>query len=173
MKFKIKKLNSKHAAVIHSLIKGSLKEDFPIYLPRIAPIYAKIFNEKFFRKFLNRKTNAGFGAFDQKNNLIASVEARGDFGGVAFVEWFIVKKVFRSMGVGTSLLKKVDQWLIKHKYHYEYLYTETEKNINFYKKRGFEYVGLQKKAWFGIDEHLMQKVLREKPFEEIFEKYYK
>jgi hypothetical protein len=66
MKFKIKKLNSKNAVAIHDLIAESLKEDFPMYLPKIAPIYEKkIFTEKFFRKFLKKRTNAGFGAFDE------------------------------------------------------------------------------------------------------------
>lgn len=54
-----------------------------------------------------------------------------------------------------------------------YLYTESQKNIRFYKNRGFEFVGTMRKAWFGADEHKMQKVLRDKPFEEIFEKYEK
>jgi hypothetical protein len=32
-------------------------------------------------------------------------------------------------------------------------------------------VGLQKKSWFGENEYMMQKILRDRPFDEMFKKY--
>lgn len=68
-----------------------------------------------------------------------------------------VKKNFRGEGIGTKLIEELDKWALANKFHYIYLNTETDKNIEFYKKRGFRYVGIQKNSWFGEDEHILEK----------------
>lgn len=170
MNYSIHKPTLNELSEIVGIVKTSLKEDFPMYDIKIQTAYGKIFGKKFFRKLLTEKGNTVLGAY-VNNDLVGILGIKGDFGGAAFVEWFIVKKEFRNQGIGKTLLKACEKWVFDNKYHFLYLFTESHKNIKFYKRRGFEYVGKYRKSWFGADEHVMQKLLREKPFEEIFEKY--
>ena len=89
------------------------------------------------------------------------------YGGQAHMKWIGILEDYRGEGIGTALLLKIEENLKKHYCHFITIWTETKKNVEFYKKRGYYLIGLQKESWFGIDEYLMQKNLR-KPFEEIF-----
>lgn len=173
MKFTLRKLNQKDLPQLLELFNTVLQEDFPEYQPRVSIIYRQhIFNNKFFTKFFKRRTNTVIGSFEN-NKLIAFLVIYGHTGGVAEFIWLAVDKLYRRKGIATQILKEGEKWLLKNRFHYLFFHTENLQLIEFYKKRGYEYVGLQKKIWFGVDEHLLQKVLRNKPFEEIFTKYLK
>ncbi len=168
---KIRKLTKKDLPKFLELFNEVLTEDFPEYRPRVTRIYVEhLFNEKFFKRFIKKKRNCVLRAYS-KNELIGALTIYGHSGGVAEFEWLLVDKQYRKKGLGTKLLSEGEKWAIKHKFHYLFFHTESQKNVEFYRKRGYEHIGLQKKAWFGIDEHLLQKILREEPFEEIFQKY--
>ncbi len=172
MKRVIKKLTVKDLPKVILLLSAALHEDFPEYQPRIANAYIQIFNKKYFRTVLKKKTNILFGIFDQKK-LTGFIGLVGNVGGVVFVDWLVVDKDYRKKGIGTALLQKAETWAINHKHHHEYLYTENMRYVHFYEGRGFKFVGIQKKSWFGADEYLMYKILRNVPFKEVFTKYEK
>jgi GNAT superfamily N-acetyltransferase len=173
MNYKIISLASDDVPEIYSLVTQSYKEDFPEFSPEVANIYAtKFHNEKHFRDFLKHDINHIFGARDN-NTLVAFIVLKGDFGGVVFIDFFIVKKDYRNRHIGTKLLHQAELWALEHAYHYLWLFTESEKNINYYKQNGFRYVGVHKKSWFGVDEHIMGKQLRNEPFPEVFTNYSK
>lgn len=167
----IRRLSFDKIKGVAQIVAKVLEDDFPEYEPRVSLIYRKhIFNTKYFFKLHRKKSNIIFGAF-AKNELVGIIVVIGDFGGVAFIDWLAVKKQYRYLGIAKALLKATENWLLEHYYHNMYLYTESKKNIEYYKRRGFEYVGVRKNSWFGADEHLLQKNFRGKPFEEMFEKY--
>jgi len=171
MNFAIIKLTFKQLPQLIKIINTALKEDFPEYPVRVSSIYQKhIFNKNYFRKFIKKKENIIFGAFVNKQ-LVGFLTIESDWGGVAYIDWLAVKKEFRNQGIGKSLLKTAENWCLKNYFHVVYLFTENNKNINFYQRRGFKYVGVHRNFWFGADEHLLQKILRDKPFEEMFKKY--
>ena len=143
------------------------QKDFPYRQETIYAYCTNVFNKKHFSKLLKNKKNVAFGAF-LKDVRIGIIVVKADFGGVIFIHWLVVKEDYRGKGVGTLLLKQVEMWALKHKYHYAYLLTETDKNIAFYKKRGFRYVGKHLNSWLGEVEHEMGKSYREKPFPEAF-----
>ncbi len=172
MKFKIRKLTQKDLPALLVLFNTVLQEDFPEYQPKVAAVYKVYFNDKFFTKFLLKKTNSILGAF-ANDVIVAVLVIMGHDGGVVEFNWLFVNKNYRNNGLASELLKKGENWALEKKYHYIMFHTENIGLVEFYKKRGYEHVGLQKKMYFGIDEHLMQKVLRDKPFEEIFAKYLK
>jgi len=173
MGYVIQKLSLNDLPKIIQLVHTSLTNDFPEYQPRAALIYKKrIYNKKYFQKFLKKKGNAAFGAFNN-SNLIGYCAIKADDGGVIYIDWLVVDNKYRNQGIGSTLLKQAEKWGLKHYYHYIYLHTESQKNINYYKKRGFDYIGTHRRFWFGVDEHLMQKLLQDKPFEEMFKKYLK
>lgn len=173
MDYKIISLTIKDVFEVFFLASKILKEDFPEYSPKVANIYGKkYFSEKRLRDLLKHKTNHMYGIKDN-NTLIACMILKGDFGGVLYIELLIVKKEYRGSGIGTSLFEKAEQWSIENKYHYLWLFTESEKNIDFYKRKGFTYIGLHKGAWFGMNEHILSKQLQSKPFPEVFTNYSK
>ncbi|PIV09374.1 hypothetical protein COS31_03190 [Candidatus Roizmanbacteria bacterium CG02_land_8_20_14_3_00_36_15] len=167
MDFSIKKITKKDIPKIVEIVSRVLTDDFDIYPLKVREAYKKVFNEKYFKDLLKNKKNVFFGAY-KNNELIGFFSLKSDYGGIIYGDWLAVKKEYRSHGMASSLLKKAEEWMIKNKYHAYYLFTETEKNTSFYKKRGFKHIGTFKKSWFGQDEKIMQKILRAEPFKEIF-----
>lgn len=80
-------------------------------------------------------------------------------GGAVHIQWLAVDEKYRGHGIGSQLLVLSEEVAKEHKCHFVILWTESEKNIEFYQKRGYYLVGLQRQAWYGIDENLMQKNL--------------
>lgn len=168
MDFKISKLSKHDVSQMVALTLDILKTDFP-YKEETINAYCKIFNQKYFEDLLEDEKNVIFGASDN-DKLVGFIVAKGDFGGVIYVDLLGVYKNYRGKGLGLRLIEAVEKWALSHKYHYFWLYTETEKNIEFYKKRNFRYIGKHINSWFGEDEHLLGKELRETPFSEVFSK---
>lgn len=166
MKFTVRKFTRKNIAQIAPVISAALEKDMP-YKRNTVKAYQKLYNTLYFTKKLKNKKNLLLGAYLKKE--LAGVISVDDWdGGVAFINWLVVKPSYRGQGVGTLLLNETKKWALKTKNHYAMLNTETEKNIAFYKKRGFTYVGCQKNSWFGENEYLMEQSYRATPFPEIF-----
>lgn len=173
MKITIKKLKEADLVKHKELFDEVLTNDFPEYQSKVARIYRDhIFNQKYFKKFIRKKTNCILGAFDGLM-LIGFLVMYGHTGGVIEFIWLAVNKNYRKNGIGSKLLIEGEKWSLKNKFHYVFFHTENMELVEFYKRKGYEHLGLQRKMYFGIDEHLMQKVLKEIPFDEIFKKYEK
>lgn len=78
-------------------------------------------------------------------------------GGAVHVQWLVVDEKYQGQGIGSQLLELIEEVAREHKCHFIILYTESEKNIKFYEKRGYQFIGLQKESWYGMNENLMQK----------------
>jgi ribosomal protein S18 acetylase RimI-like enzyme len=168
MRYLIKNITTKDIKNVVNLVNKTLSEDFPTYSHKTILAYQKIFNKKYFTKQIKDKNNIIFGVFNN-NELIGFLNVLlQEYGGVAYIDWLAVKKGFRNEGIGSKLLNEADQWSLKNKCHYIFLNTETLSNIDYYKKRGYRYVGVHKNSWFGEDEHILGKNLCNKPFDEIF-----
>ncbi|MGA2911313.1 MAG: GNAT family N-acetyltransferase [Candidatus Levyibacteriota bacterium] len=165
----MQQLSVESVVEVAEIVANSLKQqDFP-YKQKTNLAYCKIYNQEYFTKLLNNKENAIFGAY-QGLKLAGVIVIKTEEGGVMHIDWLIVKKEFRGMGVGTLLLKEAEKWALANKLHYAYLFTETDKNIEFYKKRGFRFVGEHLNSWFGETEYALEKSLRDKPFDSIWMK---
>lgn len=164
----IKKINKDQFVLLTQFIHQLLEEDFAgVYKKESIEAYKRYYSEKYFKETLKSKRNIGIGAFE-KNILIGVALLKCEFGGVGHFEWLGVKKERRNKGIATALIKTTEEIANKHKLHYLYLFTEKQTNIDFYKKRGFSYIGLHKNSWFGENEYLMSKYLRDKPHKEAF-----
>lgn len=163
----VKPIEEKDVKSISKLISNALEADFP-YKKDTVKAYQKMFGEAYFAKIFSEKKNCILGAFDN-DKLIGAVVIKPDIGGVAYVDWLVVGNAYRGAGVGSALLSEMESWLLNNKYHYVYLFTETDKNIKFYEKRGFIYVGKYEGAWFGETEHTLGKKLKDEPFPEVFD----
>lgn len=163
----LKKLDTTDVPAITKMVHTSLREDFP-YKKETIKAYCGIYSEKYFTGVFSDEKNTVFGAYEN-DKFIGVIVLKPNAGGVVYIDWLIVAKEYRGKGVGTTLLEKADEWSLTNKYHYLYLYTETDKNISFYERRGFTYVGKHEGAWFGETEHILEKRLRKTPFPEAFE----
>lgn len=173
MDYAIKQLSINDLTSVVDIVNRVLQDDFPEYPKRVSDIYRKhIYNKKFFRKLIKNKDNVVLGAVINQR-LAGVIVIKIEFGGVAYIEWLAVKKEYRNKGLGSSLLKQAEKWALNNFYHYLYLFTESKKNMEYYKQRGFNYLGCHRKSYFGADEHVFQKILKDKPFEEMFNKFKK
>lgn len=161
-----KDVTLQEVATVAALVHKALREDFP-YKPETIAAYIRDYNEQYFSKVISNEKNNIFGAYDT-TELVGILVVKPEAGGVAYVDWLVVNKQYRDKGIGSELLKRVDEWALAHKYHYLYLYTETDKNIDYYKKRGFIYVGKHEHSYFGETEHILGKHLKSEPFPEAF-----
>lgn len=147
------------ADAIAVIVAEVLNHDFPYQPATIRQFRDHIFNQKFFRKGVKAKDQVYLAAFiDQK--IVGFVSFKTEFGGAIFVDWLAVLKEHRSLGIGSALVRAVDDWAQAHHYHYLYLFTETAKNIAFYQSRGYKQVGIHQNAWFGETEYILAKQLR-------------
>lgn len=164
----VKPVEEKDVSVFSDLVAGALETDFPYKKETIAK-YKKTYGKEYFLKVFENKKNVILGAYENEK-LIGGAAVKPEEGGVVYIDWLIVDPKYRGAGVGSALLTEVDSWVLTNKHHYIYLYTETDKNIKFYEKRGFTYMGKFEGAWYGETEHVLSKKLKDTPFPEAFEK---
>lgn len=171
MDYKVHKVNSiKDINTVSEIVNKALREDFPYKEETILSYQKDVFNKQYFIDLFKNKKNAILGAYKNKE-IVGFIALKADFGGVLFIDWLAVEKKYRGKGIGSMLLQKTEQWALGNKFHYLYLFTETEKNKEFYTSRGFRYIGTHFKSWYGEDEHILEKVLKDKPFKEVFSKH--
>lgn len=170
-KISYRKLGPKDLSSIYNLSSTVFLSDFPTYSPKTAKIYGNhIFTKNYYKKVLSTRKNLILGAFIEKK-LAGFICLKSEIGGVVYIDVLFIGKDYRKKGIGTKLLGLGEIWALQHKNHYLWLDTETPSNIEFYKNRGFIQVGTHPKAWFGEQEHIMGKILRNEPFPEVFQKY--
>lgn len=81
------------------------------------------------------------------------------YGGIAFGEWLGVDDYHQRQGIGSALLQVWEQHSIQEGAHKTHIWT-AEKNVDYYKKRGYVLVGKVPDNYFGSDDHFMYKTLR-------------
>lgn len=170
MNIGVKKLTLEYIPEIIKMIHTAIAHDFPPYSPKIIKSLYKIYDEKCFNKIVNSKYSIILGAFIN-NKLVGFLTIKDDFGGVAILEWLIVDKDYRNIGVGKTLLDTAEKWALENYFHYMYLYTETDKNVKYYKKRGYTHIGAHPNIWFGVKENILYKIIHKEPFDKMFDKY--
>ncbi len=122
-----------------------------------------LYNEQFNKKYFTDKIKSGnkivYLALDNRE-IIGFLVVETIDGGVSFGLWLAVDEDQRGKGVASSLLKLWEKEVIDWGGHNIYLYTE-KRNLQFYKKRGFTFIGLIPKSWFGSDHYLFHKIIQE------------
>lgn len=151
-------------------------EDIPQILPQFEENIRKFFKHEYSPKVINyffekRMTPARLeemlatgGSFylaeddDQPVGFLLVIEK--EMGGVSFANWFAVNEDHQKQGIGSGLLKTWEEDMLARGVHALMIGTE-EYNIDFYKKRGFNYIGLMPKGYWGADDHYMYKTIQE------------
>jgi GNAT superfamily N-acetyltransferase len=164
----IRRLTEADLDIFFTTFSSLLETQFPEYTERSINYMLtnpRAWNKENFRSVLERESRIVLGAFIEES-LVGLIEAEEPFGGVSLGVWLMVDPPFQKHGIGTALLT---EWAKKVKElggHNLYLYAE-KRNKAFYEKVGFTLVGLQEKAWFGVDVYIFTKLIQE-PKEENF-----
>ena len=166
MRITISNLKEKEVNEFYRLFKKTLKRDFPEYSREVREIQLdRDFTKKNFLKMVGRKDEVVI-VVKVKGEIVGFAVLGKDKGGVVELIWLGVKRGFRNSGIGSKLLSAIERWAKEHKCHCLLVNTENKRNVAFYLKRGYDYVGMQKEAWYGVNEYLLQKNIG-KPFKSI------
>lgn len=82
------------------------------------------------------------------------------YAGVWLSNWIMVDQKYRGQGIATHLIKQWEEEGIKRGAHCLMLFTEN-RNIDFYKKRGFTLMGIMKKGYYGADDVWFYRIIQE------------
>ena len=138
-------------------------EEFPEYTDRTRQYFG---NEEYVKQQFDG--NIVLGAFNN-NTLVGFLVANKPFGGILFIPWIAVLKEYQRKGIGKLLLQEIEKIALDKGAHSIHLETY-ERDLEYYKHRGYIEYGYDKNSYFGADEYLMKKELQE-PKEENYLKY--
>ncbi|HUW24676.1 MAG TPA: GNAT family N-acetyltransferase [Patescibacteria group bacterium] len=160
----IQEIDSSQLREFYRVFTQVLREDFPEYPPQLKSFFI---NVEFPREFLRKKIsqwNYIVLLATEEGKVVGFLAMEKPYGGVSYCSWLGVLKAYRGQGVGSRLVEVWERKVIARGGHKLLLITQSEKNRQFYKNRGFDEEGFEKKSWFGLDAWLFGKIIgRPKP----------
>lgn len=165
MKIKIERLQKKDKDNFYKFARNFVIREYKDYSLPIRHFYwRRFFNKKKIEEYLSDKSEIVLVAKD-KDKIIGFLKGFIGYGGSSWINWLGVEKNYRGRGIGTKLLEEAEKFFKKKLCHFIQCCTENMKLVGFYRKRGWILVGLQKEAWCGQDEYLLQKNIDKPHFE--------
>lgn len=150
----IRKLRNTDKPAFSKVYSETIKNGFPEYSKKTLYYFAsKKYQDRMFAAQIK------FGAFE-KGNLAGYLLAEKPIGGVVYIYWFAVLQEHQGRGVGTALLKRLEKTALKNGAHNIQFHSD-KRNVKYYKSRGYEVVGLDKKSYFGTDNYIIKKIIQE------------
>ena len=164
--YTFKKANLKDFNAFWIAFAKNIKTQFPEYSAKTREFFIKQeYCPEALKAQLKNKEIAIYLAFFSKE-VAAFLMVRYICGGVGMANWLAVTKAHQDKGIATKLLKIWQADAKKSGMHKIQLWTD-RRNLNFYKKQGFVFVGKIPKDFYGADDFLFYKTLQ-KPQEKNF-----
>lgn len=166
-KFNFREATLEDFPKFHSLFKKSIHELFAKdYTPLTLDYIVHVSDSKsLIHKNLKSGNYVLFLAFHEEK-IIGFLLTRKVFAGVAMAQWIAVNPRFHHKGIASKLIQLWEETAMNRGAHALQLWTG-DRNIPFYKNRGFILGGRFPEAFFGFDINLFYKKLQE-PQEENF-----
>lgn len=160
MTITVKRVTKRTLDSYFEVFSNTLITQFPEYSKKKIEFFISMpWSKRRYKKLLRNKNRLLLGAW--VNNKLASVlDAEMPFGGVSLCIWVMVDSKFQRKGVGIKLLTTWENIVKKKGSHSLYLYAD-KRNISYYKKLGFELLGLWSRSWFGGDVYIFTKLIQE------------
>lgn len=95
--------------------------------------------------------------------LVGYLIVRPIVGGVCLGEWMAIKESHQNMGVASGFLSMWEKDAKASGMHKLHLWAD-ERNVQFYKNRGFNFVGMVPENYYGSDDYFFYKSIQ-KPLE--------
>ncbi|MDO8524095.1 MAG: GNAT family N-acetyltransferase [bacterium] len=158
-KYTFKKATIKDLNTFWPAFAKNIKTQFPEYSIKTRKAFLeKEYPLQYIEEGLKDKRIALYLAYS-KNEVAGFLYTTYICGGIGMANWLAVAKEHQGHGIATALLKmwqKDAKRLGMHKIH---LWTD-KRNLDFYKKQGFTYVGKIPKSYYGADDYLFYKILQ-------------
>lgn len=161
--YNFRKATIKDLPEFFKFFSHSVKNQFPHYSQRVR----NIFVEKEYSlgalkaQFKRRQIDIFLAFYGQK--VVGHLVVRDIAGGICEGAWLGVSDKHQKQGIATKLLKLWEKEAKKAGMHKLHLWTD-KRNLNFYKNRGFNLVGMIPKNYYGADDYLFYKSIQ-KPLE--------
>ncbi|RJQ26862.1 N-acetyltransferase [Candidatus Parcubacteria bacterium] len=154
----------------YKYFKKSIEEQFYVYTPNTRDYLLEVDSPRtWFKKQIKEGKKTVFLAMRGKKTVGYLCVSKPN-GGISFGNWLAVDDPYRKKGIASKLLKMWEDYALDLKAHGLCLWAE-DKNVNFYKNRGFILGGTFQKAWYGIDHYLFYKTIAEPKEENYLKKY--
>ncbi|OGC69318.1 hypothetical protein A2415_02990 [candidate division WWE3 bacterium RIFOXYC1_FULL_39_7] len=95
----------------------------------------------------------------ENNKFVGYVMLEGINFGVGYLGWIGVLKDLQGKGVGSILIKKIEDWSSRNGIHKLELETQEPTLQIFYEKHGFTLEGIRKNSWQHLDNYMFGKEL--------------
>jgi ribosomal protein S18 acetylase RimI-like enzyme len=170
MEFKIiQAKNPKEVQEFYNYFSLTLSENFPHYTKKTIKYFTgKAFTEEAFWKDVKTGERKIYLAVI-KNKIVGYLVSLPSYGGIGFCNWVAVDKNYRGLGIASALLDIWEKDALEEGAHKLELWTD-QRNISFYKKRGFELLGKIPDNYFGKDDYLFYKTLRKSSEANLFKR---
>ena len=96
--------------------------------------------------------------YDGKGNVIGGILG-GTYWGWMYVDILWVHESHRNQGIGTRLLREAERKAVRRGCHHVHLDTMSWQAPEFYKKQGYEMIGVLPDIPSGHQKHLLMKAL--------------
>lgn len=147
-------------AKFYNFFRSTLHEDFPYYSQNCIRYFLKEgYSLKSITNDLKKKERWLFLASDE-NKIVGYLLAIRQYGGVSYCQWVVVSRKHRHQQIATRLVDLWKQTAIEDGAHKLYL-TTVKDTLEFYKKLGFEVMGILPKGYYGTDNIDMYKSIAE------------
>lgn len=164
-KVKIEKLKKKDLESFYLFAQDFILKEYQDYPPQIRRFYwHHFFSREKLESYLKDKDTLLLVAKNGKE-IIGFLRGFVGYGGSSWINWLGVERRFRKRGIGVTLLQEAEDFLKSRLCHFIQCCAENLELVNFYQKRGWKLIGLQKKSWCGQDEYLLQKNIAKPHFE--------
>ncbi len=157
--YTFKKANLKDFNAFWVAFAKNIKTQFPEYSAKTRNFFIEQeYCPEALKAQIKNKEIAIYAAFSGKG-VVGFLMVRYLCGGVGLGVWLSVSNKHQGKGIATKLLKMWQKEAKKVGIHKLHLWTD-KRNLNFYKKQGFAYVGKIPKNYYGADDYLFYKVIQ-------------
>jgi len=159
-KIEINKASYKNFDLFYQFFTKKVKEYFSDEYT--SKTFNHFFNKTFTKKAVRQSIKNGDLFLAKENDRLVGflLKLEPHKYGVDYADWLAVDKNYRNRVIATKLLKSWEEDAIKKGVHCLMITTE-ERNINFYKKRGFIYMGKIPKGYAGAEDYYFYKPTQE------------
>lgn len=140
--------------------KKSIRNYFPEYSVRIRNYFINIeYSLNYLKEAVKKERLTIYLSFFEKE-IVGYLMISGLVGGICLGNWLAVSKDHQDKGIASRLLEEWEKGAKKEGFHKLHLWAD-KRNVEFYKKRGFTLVGDIPNNFYGADDYLFYKSIRE------------
>lgn len=159
-KIRILQGEKKDAEVLFTLYKKTVQESFNEWTQKSKDQWlSKDYSPKFWKELLENKELPVFVAYED-NKMVGYAALETIRFEVAYFSWIAVLNEKKGKGIGSLLMKTIEDWCRKERLHKIELETQVKTISSFFEKHGYVLEGVRKNSWQNLDNFMFGKDLQ-------------